>query len=110
MTRTGEFLTAVRAEILAEHRNDAEGAVKVALSKGRLLSHSGGMCEYLFECRTWRDSLDGAPVLARPSRSRRPWGPAEATRAPDGTVRLVAKADLGTAPANIQIRKDDAAN
>ncbi|WP_395369308.1 AAA domain-containing protein [Streptomyces tubercidicus] len=115
MTETGhpypveEFLTAVRAEILAEHRSDADGAVKVALSKGRLLAHSGGTREYLFECRTWQDSLDGVPVLARPSRSRKAWDPAEASRAPDGTVRLVTRADLGTAPANVQIRKDDAA-
>ncbi|MFI5920326.1 AAA domain-containing protein [Streptomyces anulatus] len=105
-----ELLTAVRAEILAELRNDAEGAVKVALSKGSLLSHSGGMHEYLFECRTWHDSLDGAPVLARPSRSRKPWDPAEASRAPDGTVRLATKADFGATPAHIQIRKDDSAN
>lgn len=48
MTGTGrpypveELLTAARAEILAEQRSDADGAVKVALSKGRLLSQSGG--------------------------------------------------------------------
>lgn len=105
-----ELLTAVRAEILAELRSDAVGAPKVALSKGRLLSQSGGTREYLFECRTWHDSLDGVSVLARPSRSRKAWDPAEASRAPDGTVRLVTKADLGAAPANIQIRKDDSAN
>ncbi|MEI5034850.1 hypothetical protein RB201_25795 [Streptomyces sp. S1A(2023)] len=99
----------MRAEILAEYRSDADGAVKAALSKGRLLTHSGGTREYLFECRTWQDSLDGVPVLARPSRSRKAWDPAEASRAPDGTVRLVTRADLGTAPANVQIRKDDAA-
>lgn len=104
-----EFLTAVRAEIRAEHRNDAESAVKVALSKGRLLSQDGTR-EYLFECRTWHDSLDGVPVLARLSRSRKAWDPAEVSRAPDGTVRLVTKADLGVAPANVQIRKDDSAN
>ncbi|GLX50875.1 hypothetical protein Shyhy01_38250 [Streptomyces hygroscopicus subsp. hygroscopicus] len=92
-----ELLTAVRAEILAELRNDAEGAMKVALSKGRLLSQSGGTREYLFECRTWHDSLDSVPVLARPSRSRKAWDPAEASRAPDGTVRLVTKADPGAA-------------
>lgn len=105
-----EFLTAVRAEILAEHRNDAEGAVKVALSKGRLLSYSEGAREYLFECRNWHDSLDGVPVLARPSSSRKAWDPAEASRAPDGTVRLVTKADFGAAPTTIQIRKDDSSN
>ncbi|MEV7441319.1 AAA domain-containing protein [Streptomyces sp. NPDC091204] len=105
-----EFLTAVRAEILAEHRNDAEGAVKVELSKGRLLSYSEGAREYLFECRNWHDSLDGVPVLARPSSSRKAWAPAEASRAPDGTVRLVTKADFGAAPTNIQIRKDDSSN
>ncbi|MFD4320219.1 AAA domain-containing protein [Streptomyces sp. NPDC058548] len=116
MTGTGrpypveELLTAVRAEILAERRSDAEGAVKVALSKGRLLSQTGGTREYLFECRTWQDGLDGVPVLARPSRSRKAWEPAEASRAPDGTVRLVTNADLGAAHANIQIRKDDSAN
>ncbi|MFJ2818712.1 AAA domain-containing protein [Streptomyces sp. NPDC087294] len=115
MTETGhpypveEFLTAVRAEILAEHRSDADGAVKVALSKGRLLTHSGETREYLFECRTWQDSLDGVSVLARPSRSRKAWHPAEASRAPDGSVRLVTRADLGTALANVQIRKDEAA-
>ncbi|AWN30075.1 hypothetical protein [Streptomyces sp. NEAU-S7GS2] len=105
-----ELLTAVRAEILAELRSDAEGAPKVALSKGRLLSQSEGTREYLFECRTWHGSLDGVSVLARPSRSRKAWDLAEASRAPDGTVRLVTKADLGAAPANIQIRKDDSAN
>lgn len=105
-----EFLAAVRAEILAEHRNDAESAVKVALSKGRLLSNSGGTREYSFECRTWHDSLDGVPVLARASRSRKAWSPAEASRAPDGTVRLVTRADLGSAPATVQIRQDDSAN
>ncbi|MFE4633157.1 AAA domain-containing protein [Streptomyces sp. NPDC056773] len=105
-----EFLTAARAEILAEYRNDADGALKVSLSKGRLLSHSGDTREYLFECRTWHGSLDGLPVLARLSRSRKAWEPAEASRAPDGTVRLLTKADFGAAPTNIQIRKDDSAS
>ncbi|MGW1465945.1 AAA domain-containing protein [Streptomyces sp. NPDC002308] len=105
-----ELLTAVRAEILAEQRSDADGAVKVALSKGRLLSRSGETREYLFDCRTWHEGLDGLPVLARPSRSRKAWDPAEASRSPDGTVRLLTSADYGSAPANLQIRRDESAN
>ncbi|MFJ4624044.1 hypothetical protein [Streptomyces sp. NPDC088812] len=48
-------------------------------------------------------------MLVRPSRSTDAWAPAEAKRLPDGSVRLVTTLDLGNAPANVQIREDDAA-
>ncbi|WP_406167152.1 AAA domain-containing protein [Streptomyces canus] len=104
-----ELLTAVRSEILAELRGDGGDGQKVPLSGGRLVSAAGDRFEYLFVCRTWHDSLDGMPVLVRASRASGPWATAEASRLPDGTVRLVAKEHLGQSVPNAQIRKDDSA-
>lgn len=105
-----ELLAAVRAEIAAEYRSDAEGAVKVPLSKGRRTSRAGETHEYVFQCRRWHDSLDGHPVVVRASRSQAAWASAEASRLPDGNVRLATRADLGPNPAHVQIRLDEAAN
>lgn len=104
-----ELLTAVRAEIGAERRSDGQDGQKVSLSGGRLVSSSGGRFEYLFVCKKWNESLDGNSVLVRPSRSRGPWTTAEASRMPDGKVRLIAAEDLGKSVSHVQIRQDDTA-
>ncbi|AKJ13832.1 hypothetical protein ABB07_28470 [Streptomyces incarnatus] len=104
-----ELLAAVRSEILAERRSDASDAQKVSLSGGRLVSSGAERFEYLFVCKKWYESLDGAPVLVRASHSRGPWSAAEAFRMPDGTVRLVVAESLGQSVRNAQIRKDDSA-
>ncbi|NJP44511.1 AAA domain-containing protein [Actinacidiphila epipremni] len=104
-----ELLAAVRSEIAAERRGDGKDAEKVALGGGRRVSSGGGRTEYVFTCRTWNPALDGAPVLARPSRSRGPWSPAEASRMPDGTVRLLVEGPgWEGAVTNAQLRRDDA--
>lgn len=104
-----ELLAAVRSEILAERRGDGGDGQKVPLSGGRLVSTVGDRFEYLFVCRKWHDSLDGMPVLVRASRASGPWATAEASRMPDGTVRLVTRENLGQSVRNAQIRKDDSA-
>ncbi|MEV0524580.1 AAA domain-containing protein [Streptomyces sp. NPDC050439] len=104
-----DLLRAVRSEILAERRNDGGDAQKVSLSGGRLVSSVADRFEYLFVCRKWHESLDGMPVLVRASRSRGPWVTAEASRKPDGGVRLVTAADLGQSVPNAQVRRDDSA-
>lgn len=63
----------------------------------------------MFDCKKWSDALDGKSALIRPSRSTGPWSPAEVSRMPEGKVRVVTEADLGAAPAHVQIREDDAA-
>ncbi|MER0241727.1 AAA domain-containing protein [Streptomyces sp. HSW2009] len=115
MTQSGtpypvtELLAAVRAEILAERRGDGGDTHKVSLSGGRRISVAGGRFEYLFACRKWNEALDGAPVLVRESQARGLWAEAEASRMPDGTVRLIATEDYGPSVRNIQIRRDDSA-
>ena len=104
-----ELLTAVRSEILAERRGDGGDAQKVSLSGGRLVSSAGDRFEYLFVCRKWHESLDSVPVLVRASRSSDPWETAEASRMPDGGVRLITSVNLGPSVRNAQIRKDDSA-
>ncbi|MFF0626867.1 AAA domain-containing protein [Streptomyces sp. NPDC004296] len=104
-----ELLAAVRTEIQAERRGDGKDARKVSLSGGRLISSSAGRFEYLFECRKWDQVVDGASVLVRASHSRGLWATAEASRMPDGKVRLIATEDLGKFVRNAQIRKDDSA-
>lgn len=104
-----ELLTAVRAEIQAERRGDGQDGQKVSLSAGRLVSSSAGRFEYVFVCKRWDQSLDGASVLVRASRSRGLWTTAEASRMPDGKVRLIAGEDLGKSVPNVQIRQDDTA-
>ncbi|MFB7321635.1 AAA domain-containing protein [Streptomyces sp. NPDC056190] len=104
-----ELLAAVRSEILAERRSDGNDAQKVSLSGGRLVSSETERFEYLFVCKKWRESLDGVPVLVRASHSRGPWTPAEASRMPDGSVRLTARENLGRSVRNAQIRQDDSA-
>ncbi|MFI9647166.1 AAA domain-containing protein [Streptomyces sp. NPDC052040] len=81
----------------------------MSLSGGRLVSSAGGRFEYLFVCRKWHASLDGVPVLVRESQARGLWAAAEASRRPDGTVRLVTAENYGPSVRNAQIRKDDAA-
>ncbi|MGC4997207.1 AAA domain-containing protein [Streptomyces sp. DT195] len=104
-----ELLSAVRLEIAAELRGDGKDNQKVPLSQGRRSSSIDGRYEYLFQCHKWQDDLDGKPVLVRLSRSTGDWAQAEAKRLPDGSVRLTTAVDLGHAPANVQIREDDAA-
>ncbi|WP_198533882.1 AAA domain-containing protein [Streptomyces odonnellii] len=104
-----ELLTAVRSEILAERRGDGGDAHKVPLSGGRRVSSAGGRFEYLFACKKWNEALDGVPVLMRESQARGLWASAEASRMPDGTVRLITTEDYGPSVRNAQVRKDDAA-
>ncbi|GAB2731610.1 AAA domain-containing protein [Kitasatospora kifunensis] len=104
-----DLLTAVRAEIRAERRDEAKEAEKVTLSNGQSLAASEGRYEYLFACRKWPRSFEGSPVLVRPSRARSPWLPAEASPMPNGQVRLVMAESLGNGPGNVQVRKDDSA-
>ncbi|GAA1254368.1 AAA domain-containing protein [Streptomyces javensis] len=104
-----ELLAAVRSEIQAERRSDGQDGQKVSLSGGRLVSSSAGRFEYVFVCKKWNQSLDGAPVLVRASRSRGLWTMAEASRMPDGKVRLIATENLGKPISNVQIRQDDTA-
>ncbi|MEU2850915.1 AAA domain-containing protein [Streptomyces syringium] len=105
-----ELLTSVRLEVAAELHGDGKEGQKVSLSAGRRISTADDRHEYLFDCRKWLDALDGKPALVRASRSTGDWAPAEASRMPDGKVRLVTVADLGGAPAHVQIREDDAAS
>ncbi|MEC3952577.1 AAA domain-containing protein [Nocardia sp. CDC153] len=104
-----ELLEAVRLEILAERRSDAKDTPKVSLSKGRLITSATDSHEYLFACKKWDESLDGSPVLARPSNSKQGWFPAEASRLPDGNIRLVTSESFGQRAENVQLRKDDSA-
>ncbi|GAA0539913.1 MULTISPECIES: AAA domain-containing protein [Streptomyces] len=115
MTRTkqpypvAELLAAVRSEIQAERRSDGQDGQKVSLSGGRLVSSSAGRFEYVFICKKWDQALDGASVLVRASRSRGLWTTAEASRMPDGKVRLIATEELAKPVSNVQIRQDDTA-
>ncbi|MGW2771067.1 hypothetical protein ACWC4C_00505 [Streptomyces olivaceoviridis] len=104
-----ELLTAARLEVAAELRGDGKDGTKVSLSAGRRTARPDGRHEYVFDCKKWSDALDGKPALIRPSRSTGPWSPAEVSRMPEGKVRVVSEADLGAAPAHVQIREDDAA-
>jgi len=104
-----ELLAAVQAEIRAERRDDARNAVKVALVAGRFVSTSEAGSEYVFTCRKWDASLDGADVLVRAFTSRGPWTPATAARMPNGKVRLIVAEDLGQSVAGAEIRRDDSA-
>ncbi|MCG5216116.1 AAA domain-containing protein [Streptosporangium soli] len=104
-----ELLRAVRLEIAAEFRSDGDGE-KVSLTAGRLTGGNGEMREYLFSCKGWKAAFAGEKLLIRLSNSRRdPWVSAEATRMPDGRVRVRTTADLGRQPGNTQLRKDDSA-
>ncbi|MEU8476359.1 AAA domain-containing protein [Streptomyces hygroscopicus] len=115
MTRTkqpypvAELLAAVRSEIQAERRSDGQDGQKVSLSGGRLVSSAAGRFEYVFICKKWDQALDGASVLVRASRSRGLWTTAEASRMPDGKVRLIATEELAKPVSNVQIRQDDTA-
>lgn len=104
-----ELLAAVRAEIRTERRDDAKDAEKADIFHGRLVSATEGRYEYLFGCRKWPRSLDGTPVLVRLSHARGPWATAEASRMPDGKVRLAVSENLGQSIDNAQLRKDDSA-
>ncbi|MER8058637.1 MULTISPECIES: AAA domain-containing protein [unclassified Streptomyces] len=105
-----ELLAAARLEVAAELRGDGKDGAKVSLSAGHRTAGADGRHEYVFDCKKWSGALDGKPVLIRPSRSTGPWSPAEASRMPEGKVRVVTEADLGAAPARAQIREDDAAS
>ncbi|WP_369029477.1 hypothetical protein [Streptomyces adonidis] len=104
-----ELLTAARLEVAAELRSDGKEGGKVSLSAGRRVSSADGRHEYLFDCKRWLDELDGRAALVRASRSTGVWTPAEASRMPEGKVRVVTEADLGPTPSHAQIREDDAA-
>ncbi|HLS76481.1 MAG TPA: AAA domain-containing protein, partial [Nocardia sp.] len=104
-----ELLEAVRLEIVAEQRSDGGDAPKVSLSNGRLVASVAGRHEYLFTCAKWDESLDGSPVLVRASTSRGRWTQAEASRLPDGKVRLITEIDLGQSIRNMRLRRDDSA-
>ncbi|MFI7466889.1 AAA domain-containing protein [Nonomuraea sp. NPDC049646] len=103
-----ELARAVRLEIAAELRVDGEGE-KVSLAAGRRTGGSSESREYVFTCKAWKDAFSGEKLLIRLSRSRAPWEPAEAARMPDGKVRVRTSADLGSDPANAQLRRDETA-
>ncbi|QMU71840.1 AAA domain-containing protein [Streptacidiphilus sp. P02-A3a] len=102
-----ELLTAVRAEITACRRDASRDSEKIVLHAGRRV-RGGERAEYLFACRSWRDSFNGKSLLVRLERSEQPWAVAEAARLPDGTVRVLTAVDLGPAPASALLREDDA--
>ncbi|MEV0436790.1 AAA domain-containing protein [Nocardia sp. NPDC050413] len=104
-----ELLDAVRLEIAAELRSDGGDSPKISLSSGVLVSSSADRVEYLYACMKWDVSLDGSPVLVRPSRSSDPWTPAEVSRFPDGKVRVVVSRSIAGRTSNLQLRKDDSA-
>ncbi|MFJ1581866.1 AAA domain-containing protein [Streptomyces sp. NPDC088197] len=104
-----QLLAAVRSEIAAEWRGDGKDAEKVSLGSGRLVSTEGGRAEHVFTCLKWIPALNGAKVLIRPSQARGTWTPAEASRMPDGKVRVVVSGpEWGRSVANAQLRRDDA--
>lgn len=106
-----QLLAAVRSEIAAERRGDGKDAEKVSLGSGKLITTGGGRGEHIFTCRKWNTALDGAKVLIRPSQARGPWTPAEASRMPDGKVRVLVEGPEWRRPvANAQLRRDDAEN
>ncbi|MGW0806604.1 AAA domain-containing protein [Nonomuraea sp. NPDC002799] len=101
-----ELVRAVRLEIAAELRADGDGE-KIALSAGRRTGGAGEIREYLFSCRSWKNALSSEKLVIRLSRSKDPWARAEATRMPDGKVKVRTTADLGHDPGNAQLRKDE---
>ncbi|WP_326828560.1 AAA domain-containing protein [Streptosporangium sp. NBC_01810] len=103
-----DLLRAVRLEITAELRSDGDGE-KVSLTTGRRVGGDGEIQEYLFSCRSWKDSFSGEKLLVRLSRSRASWVSAEAVRMPDGKVTVRTAADLSSRPDNAQLRKDESA-
>ena len=100
---------AVEAEITAIRHDEMKNAAKISLHGGRLVRRSGEEREYLFSCKKWKEELGAKDLLIRPSRSRDPWEPAEATRMPDEKVRVVTGMDLGPPPLSAQLVEDDAA-
>ncbi|PSK95715.1 phospholipase D-like protein [Murinocardiopsis flavida] len=105
------FIRAVEAEIKAS-LSDAGSGEKVALHSGRRVTTGetgGDTHEYIFACRSWKDSFQPNDVLIRPSRSNAAWEAAEVSRFPDGTVHVSTGADLGAKPGNAQLREDDTA-
>lgn len=103
-----ELARAVRLEIAAELRADGEGE-KISLADGHRTGGNSESREYVFTCRAWKDAFSGEKLLIRLSRSRAPWGRAEAARMPDGKVKVRTAADLGNEPANAQLRRDETA-
>jgi hypothetical protein len=105
-----EFPRALRAEVAVVLRGDgAAGTEKISLYGGRRVGGTGETGEYLFSCKSWKDTFSGRKVLVRLSRSRKAWESAEASRMPDGKVRVITAADLGAQPQNAQLREDDTA-
>ncbi|MBT2207690.1 AAA domain-containing protein [Actinomadura sp. NEAU-AAG7] len=100
---------AVRLEIEAILHDDMTNAEKLSLHDGRLVQQSGSEREYLFLCKGWKEAFGSKDLLIRTSRSRGPWERAEATRSPDGRIRVATEADLGAQPVNAQLVEDDTA-
>lgn len=100
---------AVQLEIAAILQDDMTNAEKVSLHDGRIVQQSGAEREYLFSCKGWKEAFGSKDLLIRTSRSRGPWERVEATRLPDGRIRVTTDADLGTRPANAQLVEDDTA-
>ncbi|WUI04417.1 AAA domain-containing protein [Spirillospora sp. NBC_00431] len=102
-----DLIRAARAEITALLHNDRTGAPKVTLRAGRLVGSAGDEREYVFECRQWNKALVGKDLLIRLTRSSAPWERAEATRTPQGKVRVVTSADLGHRPESASLTEDE---
>ncbi|WP_242907722.1 AAA domain-containing protein [Actinomadura terrae] len=100
---------AVQLEIAAILHDDLANAEKVSLHDGRLVRQSGSEREYLFSCKAWKEAFGSKDLLIRTSRSRGPWERAEATRSPDGKIRVTTEADLGAQPVSAQLVEDDSA-
>ncbi|GGV42977.1 hypothetical protein GCM10010182_79580 [Actinomadura cremea] len=99
----------MQLEIAAILHDDMTNAEKVSLRDGKIVRQSGPERVYLFSCKGWKEAFGSKDLLIRMSRSRGPWERAEATRSPDGKIRVTTEADLGTEPANAQLVEDDTA-
>ncbi len=105
---TEELLRACRAEIASSRRDGSGTANTVFLHSGRQIG-GGDVREYVFRCKAWREAFDGRTLVVRSAGSRSAWLPAEVSRSPDGTVRVVTSADLGEERGKAELREDDAA-
>lgn len=103
------FLAALDHEIEAVLADPATSADKVSLRDGKRVREGADEepHEYRFTCSQWKRSFDSEDLLVRPSRSKEPWAYATARAEPNGKVLVETRANLGNAPGNVQLRKDE---
>jgi hypothetical protein len=99
---TDAFRRAIDLEIEAILTGSATDTIP--LRQGTRTGEDGDGFEYLFQARTKPDIARRS--LVRSSTSRGRWERAAATVLLDGKVRVTTPADLGPAPANVQLRED----